>query len=245
MNITHLIHLFRAYFIENKKTLLICCLISFGLLALAFATNAMPEILPVTPYLIMLWIVGSFFQFSLKKNNSVHFFNLPVTTAEKFTHSILAILFIGIVIHTLAFAGAYFGYYVIYPLLHVNIDEVRWIANGRMSIWEQLTWTKPIYWTYGVGLAAFLFGSIYFKTKAIFKSLGSGLGFLTGIGFYFWALVSITFRALFNGESQYRSSVNINLTDTPFWQEHYYVIPIALIVFFLSLTYLRLKETEV
>jgi hypothetical protein len=243
MNITHLIQLFRAYFIENKRTLLICCLISFGLLALAFATNAMPEILPITPYFITLWIAGSFFQFSLKKNSSVHFFNLPVTTAEKFTHAVLSILFIGVVIHLLAFAGAYFGYYVIYPLLHINIDEVRWLANDRPSIWKQLTWRRDPNLTYGVTLAALLFGSIYFKTKAIFKSLGSGLSFLIGIGLYFWALFSIIFCKEINSAN--RGSINFNLTDSPFWQEYYYIIPITLIVFFLSLTYLRLKETEV
>jgi hypothetical protein len=245
MNIIRLTHLFRAYLIENKKTLLICCLISFGLLAFAFSINAMPEILPVTPYFIILWLTGSFFQFSLKKNNSAHFFNLPITTAEKFTHAILTILLIGIVIHLLAFAGAYFGYYIVHPLLHNNIDEYRWIANDRMSIWKQLTFLKGTYWVYGVGIAALLLGSIYFKTKALLKSLGSALGLSTVFSLYFLALTYIAFGKLLNGGNEYHDSVNFNLADSPFWQEHYYLIPIALIVFFLSLTYLRLKETEV
>jgi hypothetical protein len=245
MNITHLRHLFRAYLIESKRTLLICSLISFGLLALAFATNAMPEILPITPYLITLWIAGSFFQFSLKKNNSVHFFNLPVTTAEKFIHAILTTLLIGIGIHLIAFVGAYIGYYLIHPLLHINIDKARWIANDKMSIWNQLIMHKKAYWFYGASLAALLFGSIYFKTKAIVKSLSSGLGFLFGIALYFWALFSITFWKDINSIHQYNGSMDFNLADSPFWYEHYYIAPIALIVFFLSLTYLRLRETEV
>ncbi|MDR2971277.1 MAG: hypothetical protein LBU83_05025 [Bacteroidales bacterium] len=245
MNILNITNLFRAYFIENKKTLLICCLISFGLLAFAFTVNTMPEILPITPYIITLWFAGSFFQSSLKKNNSTHFFNLPVSNAEKFIHSVLTIIIIGAVIHLLSFAGAYTGYYLIHPLLNNNIEEYQWIVNNKIAVWDQLLMQKEAYWTYSVGGTALLFGSIYFKSKAIIKSVGSGLGILLGISFYFLALISITFRALFNAEPLYRSSININFSDTPFLQEYYFLIPIALIVFFLSLTYLRLKETEV
>jgi hypothetical protein len=245
MNITRLTHLFRAYFIENKKTLLICCLISFGLLAFAFTVNAMPEIEPFTPYLITLWFAGSFFQSSLKKNNSTHFFNLPVSTTEKFIHSVVVLIIIGAAVHLLAFAGAYTGHYLIHPLLNNNINEYRWIGNGKMAVWDQLILYKEAYWVYGIGMVSLLFGSIYFKTKAIIKSVGSGLGILLGISFYYLGLIAITFRALFNGDPLYRSSLNINLTNSPFWQEHYYLIPIVLIVFFLSLTYLRLRETEV
>ena len=248
MNTTHIINLFRAYFFEHKKMLLICCIISFGALAWAFANRAMPEILPITPYFIVIWVAGNFFQFSLKKNNSAHFFNLPVTAADKLIHSIVVILLLGIVIHSLALAGAYIGYYVIHPLLNTNINEIRWTIHGKMSIWEQLILIdKGAYLYYLAAISAFLFGSIYFKKNAFWITIACGIGFFFGVFLYYLALLFIVLGTIKDlGGYQYSfESTSISMLTSLFSQDNYYIIPIVLILFFLSLTYLRLKETEV
>jgi membrane-associated PAP2 superfamily phosphatase len=190
----------------------------------------------------MLWLACSFFQFSLKKNNSIHFFNLPVTTLEKFTHALLAVGVIGIVIHLLAFAGAYTGYYFVRPLF--QIEESKWIIDG--SLWKELAWHKEAYWGYAAALAALLFGSIYFRTKALIKSIGTFLAFSFASSLYSFLLFYIAFGNIWNKkELLAEHSININIIDPLSWEEYYYVAPIAVIMFFLSLTYLRLRETEV
>jgi len=240
MNITHIINLFRAYFIENKKTLLISCLISFGILTFAHTINAMPELAPIAPFAITLWLAGNFFQSSLKKNNCTHFFNLPVTTCEKFTHAIVTLAVFGIIIHFLALAGAYAGYYVVHPLLNTDINETRWLINGKMDIWGQYCLNWHIISYYIAAIVTFLFGSIYFRRWAFLKSIGWGLGFSFGISFYALGLIYIAF-----GSMSSSNNVSINIANGDFLYEHWYIFPIAIIVFFLSLTYLRLKETEV
>jgi len=240
MNITHIINLFRAYFIENKKSLLISCLISFGILTFAHSIHAMPEIAPITPFVITVWLAASFFQFSLKKNNCTHFFNLPVTTCEKFTHAIATLIIFGVVIHFLALAGAYVGYFLIHPLLNNSIDETRWIINGRVDIWEQYLLDWKVVAFYIAGIVAFLFGSIYFKRKALLKSLGCSMGFSFGLSFYTLGLIYIAF-----GSINSSNNVSFNIANGDFLYEHWYIVPITLTLFFLSLTYLRLRETEV
>jgi hypothetical protein len=239
MNITHIINLFRAYFIENKKLLLICSVITFALVAWEFTSTAIPEISLMVPYLIPLWIAGTCFQSSLKRNNCTHFFNLPVTTCEKFLYATVSILIIGVVFQLLGIAGAYTGRYLIRPLLYSES-----YLHYRFNIIEYLLGLKE-YLYYAAALIGLFFGSIYFKKNAFWKTLAIGVGFLFSIALYSWALISITFWKEINSAHQYRGSINFNLADTPFWQEHHYIIPIVLIVFFLSLTYLRLRETEV
>jgi hypothetical protein len=247
MNIIRINNLFRAYFIENRKMLLICCLISFGALAWCFTISAMPEILPIAPYVIMLFLAGMFFQSSLKKNNSTHFFNLPVSTAEKFIHATVVLLILGIVIHLIAFAGAYTGCHLIRPIFNHEVDTNRWIFNGRMSIWNQLVLFWQQYLVYAAALSAALFGSIYFRGKALIKTLGVGVGFLFGIALWSFMLIRLFLWDFFTNlrDSNIDSGDNFNIMGPGFLENHYYIISIVLIVFFLSLTYLRLRETEV
>ena len=238
MNIIHITNLFRAYFIENKKTLLILCIITFGIAAFAFTLSPYPEVIPELPALLLFWVAGTFFQFALKKSNSAHFFNLPATTAEKFIHSIVTIAFVGITLHILMLAGAYTGHYLIRPLIYSG--ESTHIANG-LSILKMSMWSLDDYLTNITVISAFLFGSIYFRKNAFIKSLAIGTGVLFGVALYFVGLL----LAIFGKGSLSNGSVNIDITDFVFIQDYYYFIPIVAVLFFLSLTYLRLKETEV
>jgi hypothetical protein len=245
MNLTRLTNLFRSSFIENKKTLLICSIISFSVLAFGFTISAMPEIAPLTPYALMFFLSGMFFQPSLKKNNSTYFFNLPVSTIEKFIHAIVVIIIIGVIIHLLAIAGAFTGYYVFHPLLHNDIDINRWVANGKMDIINQLMFDRTNLYIYAVLISVFLFGSVYFKSKAFIKTIAVGTIVSSSFSFYIFILMTIVFRNLFIDLRETKIDFEFNIMGSSFWQNYSHVIPIALILFFLSLTYLRLRETEV
>jgi len=231
MNITNIIHLFRAYFIENKRTLLIYCLITFVVAVLGFSTNTMQIVAVLLPYFILYWVAGTFFQFALKGGSSTHFFSLPVTAGEKFIHAITIILTLGITLLAVTFVGAYAGAYLIRPLYNI----------GPAIMQMDTTILKLINWDSLSSLSLFLFGSIYFKKNAFIKTWASISGIAIGVTVYFMGLVFLIFGNL----GKIDQSMNINIVDYPFFQNYYYLITIAFGVFFLSLTYLRLRETEV
>ena len=217
--------------------MLICSLIVFGVMAYGFTVSRMPEISPLIPFVILMWIAGTFFQSSLKKNNSTHFFNLSATSCEKLVNAIVILVLLAAIFQIFIIAGSYTGYYLLRPIFVSN--EARWIANGKPEVWEQIFMFKEAYWAFFVALSAFLFGSIYFKKNAFIKTIGIGIGGMFAIAIYSLLLVFIAF-----GEKSYQSA-NINVNYNHFLLNYGYIFCIALIVFFLSLTYLRLKETEV
>jgi hypothetical protein len=119
-----------------------------------------------------------------------------------------------------------------------------------LNFWGLILINSNGYLIFATILSIFLFGSIYFKTKAFIKTIAAGSVFSFGFSIYALALVAISFGGINNNTGNLyinntEYSTNIDIVDSPFWQTHYYIIPIALIVFFLSLTYLRLRETEV
>ena len=242
MNITHIIHLFRAYFIENKKMMLTCGLIVFTAAVLDLTLSYETELSALIAGFIPFIIAGSFFQSSLKKNNSTHFFNLPVTTAEKLVNAILVIGVVGVGMFLLFLAGGSLGDYCIRPMLNPEAGSIYGRLNESFFLHhiKLICDTKFILY-YAVVLFVFLFGSIYFRKRAFVKTLVCGTGFFTSIALYILALLYLSFR---NMEHSIEFGATASLRDFSFIEESY-CIPIALIVFFLSLTYLRLKETEV
>ena len=244
MNITHIKHLFRAYFIENKKRVLIGSIICFAALAWGFSTYSGPEISPVVPFGFLIVIAAASFQSSLKKNNTTHFFNLPVTAAEKLVNAIAVIIVFCIIIYITSLAGSYTGYYIFNPLFHPNGAHPRFMQIlGNRSILEWSLGDIRLYLYFAAALSAFLFGSIYFKKNALWITAASGLGFLMGIAIYQLVLLYIAFGNFrdFFVENPSEKFINLNFN----FLGEYYFIPIILILFFISLTYLRLRETEV
>jgi hypothetical protein len=238
MNITNIINLSRAYFIENKKTLLIQCLCVFGIGVIGFSISGMPEITPFIGHFVLLIVASRFFQSYLKKNNTTHFFTIPATSFEKFIHAIIMLIIVGIIFQILMFAGACIGHYSILPLFRTEIN-----THGFSFLGIIIMDCKG-YLYLVVALSVFLFGSIYFKNKTLIKTFCVGFGLFFGTAMLFLILLRIIFFDLRNIDTELFNSININLAPI-FEANHYYIIPIVLIVFFLSLTYLRLKETEV
>jgi len=230
MSIININSLLRAYFIANKRTLLILGIIIFGITVFFYTLPSVPEDIRNSPTFLWFWLAGTFFQSYLKKNNSTHFFTLPATTGEKFIHAVVVVLFTGIVIELLSIAGAFIGHYCIHSFFY--FDE----AN-RMNIFEMNS-SKFFDYLLNIAIAvAFLFGSIYFKKNAFIKSLAIGIGVLFTVAIYFRAMERVAYGETLDG--------SVPIADLFFLQNYYYIIPIIFTLFFLLLTYLRLRETEV
>jgi hypothetical protein len=174
----------------------------------------------------------------------VHFFNLPVTAGEKLVNAIVVLATLMIAFHIIMVAGTYAGYYLLRPAF--NMGANMFVIDG-MSILKSSVWFLEGYLLFAAAISVFLFGSIYFKRNAFWKTLLSGLVFLSGIALYSLCLYWIAFRRVENSLywGNYDNSTNINLSHYLFFPNYEYIIPIIITLFFLSLTYLRLKETEV
>ena len=231
MNLKRISYLLIAYFIENKKILLLCCFLVFAAGVLGSASNNLTVFAIALVCFIPCWIAGTFFKSSLKKNNSAHFFNLPVTTAEKLCNAIVVVFAFGAIIFTLHFLGNCIGRYGLCPFLDIA-NELRvssfFILDGLSSF---------LY--YAVILVVFLFGSIYFKKNAFWKTLACGIAFFIVLSLYADTLIYFANIKLFAPTEAMFKWRNLSFFDQS------YILPIAVIVLFGSLIYLRLKETEV
>jgi len=241
MNAMRIINLLRGFFIEHKKMLLICSLIVFAA-AILDATFSYELELSVITLFIPFWIAGIFFQPLLKQNNSTFLFNLPVTARERLVNAVVVTTILVIITHLLFYVGANTGHYGLRLLLNPEAENL--YARG-FSIFD-FDWHYYVF--YFAVLFAFLFGSIYFKKNAFWKTLLCGTGFSLGVLFYNLALLFIVFKSTnMSVAPQYTfvNPMNLNILNSSFWQGYFDIIPIALILFFILLTYLRLKETEV
>jgi len=136
-------------------------------------------------------------------------------------------------------AGAYVGTYLLQPLFFHDMHL--YTLTLETNIWEQtiiISWKEYLHLF--AAISAFLFGSIYFKKNAVWKTLGTGIGFLIGLAFFSILLFYIAFGNL--KENLGNEMIHINYE---FLGDYHYIVSTTLIAFFLSLTYLRLKETEV
>jgi hypothetical protein len=203
--------------------------------------NGLLEISSALPFVFVIIIAGMFFQSSLKRNNNVHFFNLPVTAGEKLVNAIAVLTIFAIVFHIMVVVGTYTGYYFIRPAF--NIGANMFVVDG-MSILKLSIWDSEKYALFATALSVFLFGSIYFKRMALLKTFAIGVGFLIAIALYNLLLRFIAFENL-TSFTKGEDSFKINMFHTLFYGGYEYIIPIIITLFFLSLTYLRLRETEV
>jgi hypothetical protein len=213
----------------------------------------MPEIIVLTPYLITFWIAGTFFSSSRKKNNSLHFFTFPVTAVERIIHSVLVVLVVAATMHLLSLAGSYIGYYLIHPLLDTNMNDIRWAINGKQSILEQQLMSLETCLYYLAAIFGFLFASLYFKKNAMLKAIASVavLFGIIAIVVHFTGLEYIMMPV----DKHFPLSVTLNgvnrvgIIHYVMWFKYGWlyqlVLPCVGTVFFWSLSYLRLRETEV
>jgi len=220
--------------------MLICCLIVFAAATLDFTLSYSAGLSIFLACFIPYWVAGRFFQSSLKSTNSTHFFNLPVTTGEKLLNATITVIVLGFIIELFLVAGGYLGYYGIRPVLNPEQECIYQKIGVDLFYGELYDWKMYLY--YAVPLFVFLFGSIYFKKNSFWKTFGCGMGFFAGIAFYILVLLAISFRNF--DETLLSSNATVELRDYSFVTQSH-IIPIVVILFFISLTYLRLKETEV
>jgi hypothetical protein len=222
--------LVKAYFIENRKMLFLLCIIILGITAFLFTLPSVPDDVKEAPTYLWFWLAGAFFQPYLKKNSSTHFFTLPATLIEKFINAVIIIFLAGIIIELLNVTGAFIGTYLIHPLFY------REVTNG-MSIFE-LNSSRVFEYLLNIAIAmGFLFGSIYFRKNAFFKSLVIGIGILFAVAIFFRSMEYFVYGELLDD--------SVSIADRFFTHNYYYFIPVIFTLLFLLFTYLRLRKTEV
>jgi hypothetical protein len=229
MNITNINILLRAYFIENKKRWLILGIIIFGVTVFFYTLPSVPEDVRDFPFYLWFWIAGTFFQPYLRKNSSTHFFSFPASIVEKFIHAVVVVLFAGVVIELLTLAGACIGQHLIRSFFY--------FYESNVSIWE-FNSAKKFEYLLNIAVAmAFLYGSIYFRKHAFIKTLAIGIGVLFAVAIYFRVMERIIYGELLNNSAP--------VAELFLFPNFHFFFLCILTLFFLFLTYLRLRKTEV
>jgi len=198
--------------------------------------DGLMEISILFPYLFLFVVAGIFFQSSLSKNKSAYLFNLPVTTGEKLCSAMVALMTVGVIFHILMVVGTYTGYYFVRPIFH---DRTNIFVTNVWSILKMSFGALDYYLLFAAVGSTFLFGSIYFKKLALLKTFSLGIGCLLIIQLYNSLLLFITF-----GIST-PNTTRLSMLNVAFYGEYSNAVFAIITLFFLSLTYLRLKETEV
>jgi hypothetical protein len=224
--------------------LLVGAVVAFAV-AILETINYWSDISILACMVFIIVIAGVFFQSSLKRNNCTHFFTLPVTAGEKFFHAIVVLIILMIVLQVMLIAGTYAGY-LIRPVFN-NVENPSVV--DEISVLKLTVLPIEGYLFFAAVVATFLFGSVYFKKNAFLKTLAIGAGSFIGIALlYNPLLLFIAFGSsnpFTGGGYSYAITGKVQMLDFPFYEPYTWLVLSAIALFFLSLTCLRLKETEV
>lgn len=230
MNTTRILHLLKAYFIENKKTMLIFGAIVLGVAAIeTFIKPIYPSGTTGFWIAIVLVISATFFQKVQKTGRNTQYFTLPANSFEKLLAGFITIHLLWIFL----IFGEIIGYLLGY--------SAKGITNSFIFPFDlnKDTYDLNMFYIIEGFIPILLFGSIYFKNNSIIKTPLSFL--LVGLGSGFLMLLVMFALSGFNFENM--EGLNFNMNNLPNWVS--YLGGTISILFFYSLTYLRLKETEV
>lgn len=239
MNIQNIKKMIASYLIENGRRDLIN--ISFMMMIitfiLAFMTRNITGPFVIASFLIIYYTSRKFWQLG-KASANIHYLTLPASTLDKLASNFV-ITNIFYVIE--AFGGVFLGYLLFYLVLQLpNFSEINFSFRGGLPDWTFKNNILPFY----TALAIFFFGSIYFKKRALGKTILYGIGIFFSISIICFITMWLNFRFTipdFEGflttRYNFPSSGSVNSAFS-------YVFCIAIILFSYVLSYFRLRETE-
>ncbi|MCR4857940.1 MAG: hypothetical protein K5890_07070 [Bacteroidales bacterium] len=243
MNIKNIMNLLKAYFIENWKT----DLFQFGILATIILFSGLTPGHPMSVFNLALVLAITFlviyperlFRNLHSSSPKIHYLSIPASNGEK-------------VVTNMLLANVYFvALLALSCALGLALVHLYWKVRGLGG---------PVLWVHGffeadnilmlfVTISVFFFGSIYFRKRTTLSTIGVGLLVVT----LFFILLSLTMWV--NGMTLIPEGANFH---DYFWDFDFsysmsdkasdilgYTLCSVAIVYFYTLSFLRMKETEV
>ncbi len=187
-------------------------------------------------YLIL--IAGRFFQ-KTKTGEAIRYHSLPSTPGEKLASAVIMLYAYWLVSVIIIFTGAFLGELLIEPLIYVN--------NGPIDIANYFEITINQISTHSLLIAVFLFGSSYFKKNAVISTFLS----IIIVCIIFSIFIGTGGGWMLHGFASTMNSGNLHLTLgelsvlSKFEGLIEWIIYAITLLFFYTLTYFKLRETEV
>lgn len=240
MNIKNITNLLKAYFIENWKTDLFQLGILSAVILIGSILNGGVEDMSsfaMTVAVIFLMIYPERLFRNLHGNSSkIHYLTIPASNGEKVVANMLLtnIYFVAVVVLACA--------------LGLGLAHLYLTARGMGGLrFQPNTYWDRILVIYA-GLSVFFFGSIYFRKRTTLSTIGVGLLVVT----LFFILLSLTMWV--NGMTLIPEGANFH---DYFWDFDFsysmsdkasdilgYTLCSVAIVYFYTLSFLKMKETE-
>jgi len=237
MNKTRIKLLFLRFFRENWKKDLLFFSIFFAISILGGARNSSEFVFTMFT-LCFIYFAGISFSVLKNRFSGENYLMIPANGLEKVSVNIILVnLYYGGILWVLANVGVLLGVFfrqLIAPdfvFSHITMADLQNIFHMNV---ESLLF-------YFLFAAVFTFGSVYFKRRAIIKTIG--------IIFAFFSLIFLIDGLLihFFIKDIYHFKCNFYIDKESLFSTRWavMVIEIIIILFFWGLTYLRLKETEI
>lgn len=246
MKIQNIKKLLRLYFIENwKKDLLWVfgplCLITFLIVQIQSA-SLFPSIVELfVAAVFLLSFPDRLFNNLRSPSQGIHYLMIPANTTEKVVTNILLTniyVVLGLAV------SIYVGYSLSYLVLELrNIPNLPGYMEryARLADWDIIDWIS-----FETALSVFFFGSIYFRKKGFYKTVGIASAVSTAFCSLFilvvWLNLVSTADLNFSNYSWY--STMFEDVPSKLIKPLYITVNIVVIVFFYGLSFLRMKETE-
>lgn len=233
MNTQNIINLIKRYFIESDRKD-ITTFVSV-LLIIAFVGVFQPmgrvsdSLMWLILYIMSIVFAGRVFGIFQPANRAIHYLTIPASSAEKtLVNACLVYLYYNILLITALFLGG-----ILSELVRKII-----VSSYELQLYFPFDWNDLCFLL--ILESIFMFGSIYFKTHAVSKTLLSLLVIViffvildtTILGFYMQSFTSGSFHRVQNSLEK----DNFDLLE--------YAVSILVFLFFNFMTWLRLRETE-
>ncbi len=239
MNPRTIINLLRLYILENKTWFL------QSAVALFIATIILTPILGLQFHNVIFTIyfismVGRFFQ-KTKPGEAIRYYTIPATAIERMVAAVFMIYSFWLVMTLLITTGAWLSDILMNkPIIHLNSVDVDPFTYLEMQL-NQFGKVSLI-------ISIFLFGSVYFKSSAVGFTFVSIV--LLGLVSSMILGVSATWMLdVYSDAMQGRSGMYISNNEIQFLWQYSNVIDVVICTitlgFFYTLTYFKLRETEV
>ncbi len=237
MNKARIKLLFLRFFRENWKKDLLFFSIFFAISILGGARNSSEFVFTMFTF-CFIYFAGISFSVLKNRFSGEHYLMIPANGLEKVSVNIILVnLYYGVILWVLANIGVLLGVFIRQFLTPDFIFSPVTMADLQNIFHIDAEWVL----FYLLCSAIFTFGSVYFKRRAIIKTIGVIFAFFSLIFLIDGLLIHFFIKDI------YHFKCNFYIDKESLFSTRWavMVIEIIIILFFWGLTYLRLKETEI
>ena len=244
MNITNIKNLLKAYFIENwKRDVMMAGLIA----SMEFLSNMINPysngfVIIAAVVILLMSMPQRLFGNLSNASQSIHYLMIPANYKEKITTNMFLANIYAVVLLLLSVLFGYALSFVVLKITGANSEMITAFL-GKYKSYHHIGASVLMFYT---ALAVFFFGAVYFRKKQMMKTLAASMAVIFAFAalcmLVLWLNVRLTMHTgMVN--VQYSFIDSSDLSDQTF-DIIGYILTFGSIIFFYTLSFIRLRETN-